>query len=125
MKRRTFIFGILTAAAVFLAGASPAMAARLVSVEAEAGQDQVSREGNFRLSEQTRVELNYSASVQGGGQVQVHVDRKLPNGQWQRISTPVNTNRSDRGKHQMTLHAGEYRIVVVATNAQASVTVDN
>ena len=125
MKRRTFIFGILTAAAMLLAGTSPAMAARLVSVEADAGQEQVTREGNFRLSEQTRVEISYNANVQANGQALVHVERKLPNGQWQRINTPLNTDSSERGKHQMTLHAGEYRVVIVATNAQVSVTVDN
>lgn len=125
MKRRTFIFGILTAAAMLLAGTSPAMAARLVSVEAEAGEQQVSREGNFRLSGQTQVVIGFNANVQNGGRVQVHVDRKLPNGQWQRINTPLDTNSSQRGEHKMTLHAGEYRIQIVATNAQASVTVDN
>lgn len=125
MKRRTFIFSIIAATAVLLGGASPAMAGRLLSVDVDAGQEQVSRQGTFRLGEQDQIEISYNATVRGSGQVQVHVERKLPNGRWQRIDTPLSTDSSRRGKHQMTLHAGEYRVLVVATNAQVSVGVNN
>ncbi|MFI4859619.1 MAG: hypothetical protein ACIAXF_02940 [Phycisphaerales bacterium JB063] len=125
MTRRTYILGILTLAATLFAGASPAMAARLVSVTVEAGQEQTTQSGQFRLSGQTRVELNFDATVQGQGNVEVHISQKLPSGQWQRLGTPFSTDRSQSGKREMTLHAGEYKIEIVATNANVSVTVDN
>lgn len=125
MTRRNFILAFVTAATMLLAGTSPAMAARLASVTVEAGADQASNAGLFRLSEQTRVELNFSATVNGNGSAAVHVYQKLPNGQWQRVSTPVNTDRSQNGKVEMTLHAGEYKIEAVVTHARLSVTVDN
>lgn len=125
MTRRNLLLSLITAATMLLAGTSPAMAARLASVSAEAGADQASNEGLFRLSEQTRVELNFNITVNGTGNAAVHVYQKLPNGQWQRVNTPVNSNRSTSGKHEMTLHAGEYKIVVVVTNAAIGVTVDN
>ncbi|XAM00290.1 hypothetical protein OT109_02655 [Phycisphaeraceae bacterium D3-23] len=125
MTRRTYILALITLAATLFAGASPAMAARLVSVSVEAGDEQVTRSGQFRLSGQTRVELNFDATVRGGGNVAVHVYQKLPNDQWQRLSTPVETGRSQNGKREMTLHAGEYKVEIVATNATVTVTVDN
>ncbi|MEM9414516.1 MAG: hypothetical protein AAGA29_03440 [Planctomycetota bacterium] len=125
MTRRTYILALITLAATLLGSASPAMAARLVTVSAEAGDTQTTQSGQFRLSEQTRVELNFDATVRGNGQVHVHVYQKLPTGEWQRLSTPVNTTRSQSGKRNMTLHAGEYKIEIVATNANVTVTVDN
>lgn len=125
MTRRTFIFALAATAMMLVTGASPALAARLTSVEAEAQDEQITNEGLFRLGAQTSVELSFNATVRNGGQVEVRVYQKLPNGRWQRINTPVSTARSQRGKREMTLHAGEYKVEVVATNAQVSVTVDN
>lgn len=125
MTRRTFILALVAATALLSAGTSPALAARLVSVNVEAGADQATESGLFRLGGQTRVELNFNISVRGDGQAAIHVYQKLPNGQWQRINTVVDTNRSQNGKREMTLHAGEYKVEVVATNATVAVTVDN
>ena len=125
MTHRTFILSLLAAVALLLTPASPAMAARLATVSVQAGAQQASQSGDFRLGEQTRITINFDASVQDDGSAAIHVYQKLPNGRWQRISTPLSTNRSRRDRHEMTLPAGDYRIEATATHARLSLTVDH
>jgi len=126
MTRRQHILTLLAVAFTLFVGVIPAQAARLATVGGRAQGDQVTQSDGFVLGgQQTTLTLSYNITGQNGCNVQVRIRRKLPNGRWSLTDTPVRTQRSVNGSRQITLPAGEYQIVVVASNAQFTVTIDN
>ena len=103
----------------------PVMAARLAEVKAEAGATVADDSSEFKLSEQSAVEVNYEITkLQDDCSVQVRVYREQ-NGRWLVVSNVHRTTGSSKGSKPLTLPAGSYRIKVTAKNARYNVSVDN
>lgn len=104
---------------------SPALAGRLATVSGTAEGQSVTQAQEFRLAEQTRISVGYVVQSKGEGcSTQVRIYRQLPNGNWAVVNTPLRASDSARGDRVLALPAGDYRIEVVARNAEFTVTVD-
>lgn len=118
------LFLLLTLA---LAGAwqSPAYAGRLATLAGQAEGQQVTETQEFKLAEQSEVNIGYVIDAVGQGcNVQVRIRRQMPNGDWSVVNVPVREQGSSRGSRDVQLPAGDYRVEVIARNASFTVTVD-
>lgn len=107
------------------AWAQPTLAARLASIEGQADAQEQKESTEFKLSEQTDVDVVYNVTERAEGcSVNVRLYREH-NGRWRVVSNVLSTTSSKRGSRALTLPAGSYRIEVVAKHARYSVSVDN
>lgn len=107
------------------AWAQPVAAARLALVDGQTDAAEVRESAEFKLSEQTDVEINYNVTkLADGCAVHIRVYREK-NGRWLVINTVLRTGNSSRGSRKLTLPAGSYRIEVVAEHARFNVAVEN
>lgn len=124
MKRPTHLLILLLVLSVMACWAQPALAGRLASVRGEAREAELRDEAEFKLSDQTSVEIGYrSTKLQDGCAVQVRVYREQ-NGRWLVVNTVLRTSSSSSGSRRLTLPAGSYRVQVIATQARFEVSVD-
>jgi hypothetical protein len=125
MTHRSRILALLLALCCFAGWAEPASAARLASVEGEAGDMEVRDSEDFKLGDQADVEINYKVTAKSDHcSVVVRLYREQ-NGRWLVVNTVLRTTSPANGSRNITLPAGSYRIEVVAKQAKYNVTVDN
>lgn len=125
MTRPTRLLALILLLSAMTAWAQPAQAARLASVTGQAGGSEVRESADFRLSEQSVVQVNYNATKREKNcAVQVRVYREQ-NGRWLVVNTVLRTSDSSSGSKRLTLPPGRYRIQVIATQASFDISVDN
>ncbi|MFN3166185.1 MAG: hypothetical protein ACE37H_03875 [Phycisphaeraceae bacterium] len=116
---------LLFALCCMVGWAEPATAARLASVEGEAGETEVRDAEDFKLGDQTEVEISYKVTAKNDDcSVVVRLYREQ-NGRWLVVNTVLRTSSAANGSRTLTLPAGSYRVEVVAKQARYHVTVDN
>lgn len=125
MTYRLKFLTLLVAFSCLTAWAEPALAARLASVNGQADATEVSDEAEFKLSDETRVEVNYNTTQRDKAcSVHVRIRRENAAGEWLVVNTVLRTSKSERGSSSVNLPPGNYRIEVVATHSRYSVSVD-
>lgn len=126
MTQRLRALTLLMLLSCMTAWAQPALAARLASVEGEAGAQEVTEHDAFVLSDEADITVNYNITKRDAGcLVHVRISREVTPGRWLVVNNVLTTEKSVRGSRRLTLPAGNYRVEVVATQANYSVTVDN
>lgn len=104
--------------------AYPAAAARLAHLTGQAGGSEVRKDAEFKLSDQSQVEIQYNVKTQDDhGNVKIRVHRKQGNGKWLIVNTILRTDKSINGTRPLTLPAGDYKIEVIAKHATYDVAV--
>ncbi|MEM1354673.1 MAG: hypothetical protein AAGC44_06855 [Planctomycetota bacterium] len=104
---------------------SPAQAGRLATLTGVADEQQVVVEQHFKLAEQANITVGHVVTARDRGcRVRVRIYRQLPNGNWSVVNTPVQVSGSSRGRQNILLPAGEYRVEVTARHASFTVTID-
>ena len=107
------------------AWSEPALGARLAQLQGEAGEKEVTDSADFKLSDQSAVEVNYDIEkLDEGCKVQIKIYREQ-NGRWLVVHNVLSTKNSIEGSRPLTLPPGRYRIKVSATHASYDVSVDN
>ena len=125
MTYRLRILALLLTVCCMSAWSEPALAARLASVNGEARATEQSDADDFKLGDQTEVEISYNITKTADDcSVHIRIYREQ-GGRWLVVNTIQRTSTSSSGSRSVTLPAGSYRIEVVAKNARYSVTVDN
>lgn len=125
MIYRLRILALMLTLCCMTAWAQPTLAARLASVNGEAGDTEARESADFKLGDQTEVEINFNVTALTDD-CNVHIRiRREQGGKWLVVNNVYRTTASDSGSRSVTLPAGTYRIEVVAKQARYSVTVDN
>lgn len=125
MKPLSRFFALLLLASALACLAEPAAAARLANVSGEAGASEIRDDAEFKLSDHSEVEVQYSITkMDDACSVRVRVHRKQSNGDWLVVNNTLRTSKSTNGKRSLTLPAGDYKIEVIATHAKYDVSVD-
>lgn len=125
MNAASRILTLIIMTLVVTAFAEPALAARLAQVKGEANETQASDSAEFKLSDESAVEVNYDCKKLGEKcDIKIKVYREQ-NGRWLVVNTVLSASNSSKGQSPLTLPAGRYRIKVTATHASYEVTVDN